>query len=158
MIATTQTLEGVTSKCLDEPPELHLHYIFMDLDSSSLAEAAQKLSILQYEFGLGDIFICSDKEGSYRAFCWSKRPWTTYQHILIHALEAGLLDFGFWVWTTRRGAATLRISDKVGRPRQECVAFLEGYEPTSLPHKVIHVRYSTGTEKKGCVIELGRIS
>jgi hypothetical protein len=153
MLSKTQTLEGVTSKVVSEPEEKHLRYIFFDLDSGTLAEVEQKLEEIQRDFKLGDIYICSDREGSYRAFCFSKRPWLTYLHILIHTFP--LLDYGFWVWTVRRGSATLRTSDKVGRPPQECVKVLNGFEPTVFPEKLCYVQYDTGIEKKGRLIKLG---
>jgi len=156
MLSKTQTLEGITSKVITEPEEKHLHYIFFDLEGGhELGEVNHGLGDIQCEFKLGDIYIHSDKECSYRAICYSKRPWTTYLHILLHALEAGLLDYGFWVWTVRRGAATIRISDKVGRPHQKCVAVLKGYEPTMFPEKMCYVKYDTGIEKKGRLIKLG---
>jgi hypothetical protein len=158
MVSETQVLEGVTSKVVTEPEEKHLHYIFFDLDCGSLEEVMQLLGEIQREFRLGDIYIVSDREGSYRAWCWSVRPWITYMHILIHALEAELLDYGFWVWTVRRGAATLRTSNKVGRSQQKCVAMLKGYESTVIPEKLEHVLYDTGIEKKGWLIELGQVS
>lgn len=74
MLSKTQTLEGVTSKVVTEPEEKHLHYIFWDLEGCSLQEAIETLAEVQYEFKLGDIFIISDCEGSYRAWCFSKRP------------------------------------------------------------------------------------
>jgi hypothetical protein len=153
MLSKTQTLQGLTSKVVNEPEEKHLHYILWDLDKGTLAEVEQKLGEAQRDFKLGDIYVFSDAEGSYRAFCWSKRPWITYLHILIHSFP--LLDYGFWVWTVRRGLATLRTSDKVGRPHQECVKVLEGFEPTVFPEKVCYVQYDTGIEKQGRLIELG---
>jgi hypothetical protein len=85
--------------------------------------------------------------------CFSKRPWITYLHILIHSFP--LLDYGFWVWTVRRGSATIRTSDKIDRENQRLVAVLEGYEPTTLPERLTHVIYDTGIEKRGKVIILG---
>jgi DNA-binding protein Fis len=67
MIAKTQTLEGVTSKCLDEPIERHLHHIFWDLEGCTLPQAEEKLSEIQFDYALGDIIIFSDREGLYRA-------------------------------------------------------------------------------------------
>jgi hypothetical protein len=154
MMADTQTLEGVTSKVVDEPQEKQLHYLFFDLENCTLAEVEQKLGEIQFDFKIGDTYVFSDREGSYRAFCWSKRPWITYLHILIHSFP--LLDYGFWVWTIRRGAATLRTSNKVGRPPQKLVAVLRGYEPTALPPKLCYVCYDTGIEKGGRLIQLAR--
>jgi hypothetical protein len=148
-----QTLEGVTSRVITEPEEKHLHYIFFDLENCTLEQVKQKLKEIQFEFKLGDIFIFSDRESSYRAWCFSKRPWLTFLHILIHSFP--FLDYGFWVWTVRRGAATLRTSQKVDRPNQDLVAVLKGYEETMIPDKLRYVRYDTGVEKKGRLIELG---
>jgi hypothetical protein len=153
MVSETQTLEGVTSKVVTEPEEKHLHFIFLDLEKYTLSEVVKKLDEIQRDFRLGDFFVFSDTEGSYRAWCWSKRPWITYLHILLHSFP--FLDYGFWVWTVRRGAATLRTSDKKDRPRQKCVAVLHGYEETMIPERLEYVRYDTGIEKRGKVIELG---
>ena len=155
MVAHTQRLEGLTSKVLDEQEEKHLHYILWDLDNCVLLKAVEVLCKIQLDFRLGDIFILSDAEKSFRAWCWSKRPWITYLHILIHTLEAGILDYGFWVWTVRRGAATLRTSNKFGRENQKLVAVLKGYEPTTLPKRLTHVIYDTGIEKRGGMILIG---
>lgn len=65
------------------------------------------------------------------------------------------MDFGFFIWTVRRTAGTLRISDKEGRPPQRVVAVLEGYEETEVPERLVHVIYDTGIEKKGRVFRLG---
>jgi hypothetical protein len=140
---------------LDEPEEKHLHYVFWDLDNCTLNEAIEVLRKIQFDFKLGDIFILSDAEKSFRAWCWSKRPWITYLHVLIHTLEAGILDYGFWVWTVRRGSATLRTSDKIDRENQKLVAILKGYEPTTLAEKLTYVIYDTGIEKRGKVIFIG---
>jgi hypothetical protein len=65
-----------------------------------------------------------------------------------------LLDYDFWVWTVRRGSATLRTSDKIDKD-QKLVAVLKGYEPTILPERLTHVIYDTGIEKRGRCILLG---
>lgn len=162
MISQSQRLEGFTSKVIDEPQKKHLHYTFWDLEvtEKNMVEGVKPrtqivrlLSKIQRDFKLGDIYIFSDAEGSYRAWCWSKRPWIIYLHILLHSFP--LLDYGFWVWTVRRGAATLRTSNKINRPSQKLVAVLKGYEATVLPKKLEHVIYDTGIEKRGKVIGVG---
>jgi hypothetical protein len=152
LISNTQTLKGFTSKVVREK---NLHYIFGDLDNCTQKEAEIVFTKVQYEFKLGDTYLVSDLEGSYRFWCFSKRPWTTYCHILIHILEKGILDYGFWVWTLRRGAATLRYSKKEGRPLQHVVSILKGYEETQIPEKMVHVVYDTGIEKKGTMVIIG---
>lgn len=140
---------------IDAPKELHLHYIFWDFDKGTLPEIIQLLRKIQKEFHLGDIFIISDKAGSYRAICWSKREWTTYLHILLHSEE--YLDCGFFVWPWNRKAATIRYSRKTDRPLQKIVQVLHGYEPAKTPEEsqLRFVKYDTGIEKRGRLIELG---
>jgi len=148
MMSHTQTLEGVTSRVGKNE-----HLIFWDLENCSLAEAESKLGQIQKEFKLGNIFVTSDAQRSYRAWCFSKRSWIEYMHILIHTFP--FLDYGFWVWTVRRGASTLGISNKEGRPPQRVVSFLKGYEETGIPESMVHVIYDTGLEKRGKVVKIG---
>jgi len=151
-----QRLYGVISNCLDEPPEKFMHYIFMDFDETPLPRLIRKTLIpVQVEFRIGDIFILSDKEGSYRAISWSKRPWMTYLHILHHCYPP--LDYNFFAWTIRRGAATLRDSNKADRMKQKIVQVLRGYEPTSFPSKIGHCMYDTGVEKIVNIKRLGDV-
>lgn len=149
-ISNCQTLEGFTTKVVGKK---HIHYIFWDLEKCSLGEATEKLAEVQKEFKLGNIYVTSDADRSYRAWCFSERPFLEYIHILIHTFP--LVDFGFFIWTVRRTAGTLRTSSKVGRPLQKIVAVLRGYEKTTIPEKMVHVIYDTGIEKRGKMICLG---
>ena len=67
-----------------------------------------------------------------------------------------MLDYGFWVWTVRRGAATLRYSRKTDRKPQKIVTVLKGFEPTVFPDddKLRFTEYDTGIEKEGWTILL----
>jgi len=150
MISKTQTLEGVTSKVGEDE-----HIILWDLENCTLEQAKQTLADVQYKYRLGDIYITSDCEGSYRAWCFSRRPFKEYLKIL---LDTEHLDWNFFWWTVRRGQATLRTSNKQGRPPQKVVAYLKGYEPTEFPDKMVHVLYDTGLEKRGVVVKLGQVS
>ena len=156
MLADTQTLEGITSRVSDDPRE-HIHIILWDLEkkdgSLTLDEIIEKLGIIKAEFQLGDIYVVSDAEDSFRAWCFSKRTFMEYNHILVHTYLLGILDFGFYIWTVRRTAGTLRINNKEGRPPQEVVAYLKGYEETEIPESMVHVAYDTGSEKKGMEIK-----
>jgi hypothetical protein len=149
MMSHTQTLEGVTSKVIGEKD---LHSIFWDIEGCSLEEAKKTLGEVQARHRLGDIFITSDAEGSYRGWCFSRRPWKEY---LIILLETEHLDYNFFYWTVIRGSATLRTCSKEGRPPQRVVAVLKGYEETEFPENVTHIIYDTGIEKRGRVIKLG---
>jgi len=142
LLSHTQTLEGVTSRVGNNQ-----HLIFWDLEKCRLREAVEKLSGIQHEFKLGDIFVVSDAEQSFRGWCFSRRTWLEYLHILIHSFP--LLDYGFFVWTIRRGSSTLRTSNKAGRRSQKVVAVLKGYEKTEVPSRMTHVVYDTGILKKG---------
>lgn len=146
MISKTQTLKGIGS--LVNRKE-HLHYIFWDLEGCTREEAEQTLIEVQREFKLGIIFITSDKEKSFRAYCFSIRKWLEYLHILLHTKY---VDYGFWIWTVRRGEATLRLSIKENRQFQKILMVYEGYEKTKIPKLIRFIDYDTGTEKKGKLI------
>jgi len=147
MLSHTQTLEGVTSRI-----NKNEHLIFWDLEGCNLDQAEEILASVQYAHRLGDIFITSDAEQSFRGWCFSVRSWREY---LIILLETDYLDYNFFYWTVRRGSATLRINNKAGRQPQKVVAYLKGYEETEIPEKMVHVTYDTGLEKRGMVISLG---
>jgi len=147
MISKTQTLKGIGS--LVDKKE-HLHYIFWDLEGCTRKEAEQTLMEVQREFKLGMIFLTSDKEKSFRAYCFSVRKWLEYLHILLHTKY---VDYGFWIWTVRRGEATLRISNKENRIMQKILTVYEGYEKTVLPKIIRYIIYDTGIQKKGKIIK-----
>ncbi|MEM2675636.1 MAG: hypothetical protein QXT10_03980 [Candidatus Bathyarchaeia archaeon] len=149
MVSASQTLEGITSKVGEDQ-----HIILWDLEKCTLEQAKETLAEVQYKYRLGDIWITSDCEGSYRAWCFSRRPFKEYLKIL---LDTEHLDWNFFYWTVKRGQATLRTSNKQGRPPQKVVAYLKGYEPTEFPDKVVHVLYDTGVEKRGVVVKIGQI-
>jgi len=146
MISKTQTLKGIGS-LVDK--KKHLHFIFWDLENCTREEAERTLAKVQREFKLGVIFLTSDKERSFRAWCFSIRKWLEYLHILLHTKY---VDYGFWIWTVRRGEATLRLSDKEKREFQQLLTIIEGYEKTELPKIMKLIIYDTGIEKKGKLI------
>jgi len=146
MISKTQTLRGITSTANKKE---HLHYIFWDLEDCTLNEAEQTLRKVQEEFLLSNIYITSDKDRSFRAWCFSQRKWLDYLHILLHT---EYVDYGFWIWTVRRGEATLRISKKEKRDYQNLISVLEGYGKVDLPNKILVIKYDTGIEKRGRLI------
>ncbi len=152
MFSHRQRLEGICSRVVGEESR-HLHYIFWDLEGASLEKVVEKLKEVQKEFRLGDIYVLSDAPKSYRAVCFSKRPFVEYIHILLHTFP--LVDFGFFIWTVRRANATIRVSRKKNREPQRLVAVLPGFEPTEFPKQIIRAVYETGLEKVGKTIELG---
>jgi hypothetical protein len=152
MLAKTQTLEGVTSCCFDENGKSDgMHFPMWDLERCTLEEAYESLRSVHEKYGLGDIFMVSDKIGSYRAWCFTRVPLKTYLHIL---LDTEHLDWNFFYWTVHRGKATLRTSNKQGREPQKVVKVLSG-SPEIFPTRVEQVLYDTGVEKRGNNILLG---
>jgi hypothetical protein len=148
MVSASQTLEGVTSKVAEDQPT---HIILWDLEKCTLEQAKETLANVQYKYRLGDIFIVSDCEGSYRAWCFSQRSFKEYLKIL---LDTPFVDWNFFYWTVRRGQATLRTSNKLGRPPQQVVAYLQGYEETHVPERLTKVLYDTSLQKRGLTLQL----
>jgi hypothetical protein len=142
MIASTQTLEGVTSLQSDGK-----HYVLFDLDNCSLEQAEGSSGFVQQRYSLPDIFIVSDCENSFRGWCFGKVDFITYLKIL---LDTKYLDWNFLWWTFQRGKATLRISDKKGRPPQELVGLLLSYPVPFPSDDCIYewVFYDTGFHKR----------
>ncbi|MGQ9507542.1 MAG: hypothetical protein ACUVTB_06800 [Candidatus Bathycorpusculaceae bacterium] len=156
MISATQTLEGVMSKIGNDK-----HLILADIETDKpLNEILHVLKRIQRRYRLGDFWLTSDFKGSYRLWCFSQRSWLKYLQILLDLLKEGILDYNFWFWTIKRGSATLRTSNKANREPQRVIAHLKGYEKTTIPSKLCHVVYDTGTSKVGWCILLkdGRLS
>lgn len=147
MVARTQSLEGVTSLQLDGK-----HIVMWDLENCSLLNVKSVLSDVQVKYGLSDIFIVSDCEGSYRAWCYSKVDFEVFLKILGECL--GILDYNFFYYTVKRRKATLRSSSKKGRLPQKVVCVLHSF---SVPfgEVVERVAYDTGLQKRGFSILLG---
>jgi hypothetical protein len=74
------------------------------------------LKEIQNIYNLSDIFIVSENDKTYRAWCLSKVSFDVYLHILIDCLP--ILDYNFLYYTIKRKKATLRTSSKKGRPEQ----------------------------------------
>ena len=146
MLAKTQTLEGVTSLQTDGT-----HIVLWDLENCTLKQAEETLRCVQTRYGLSHIYIASDAEGSYRAWCFSKVDYKTLLHIL---LDTEHLDPIFFDYTVKRKKATLRTSDKKGRIPQELVSVLESC-PAPIPETWEMVTYDTGIVKRGRSILLG---
>jgi hypothetical protein len=146
MVAKTQTLEGVTSLLPDCK-----HVVMWDLENCTLEQAEETLRNVQMKYSLSHIYVASDAEGSYRAWCFLKVDYKTLLHIL---LDTNHLDPVFFDYTVKRKKATLRTSNKQGRPPQELVSVLESY-PASIPEIGEKVTYDTGLLKRGRSILLG---
>jgi len=147
--AHVQTLEGVSSLI---PNSNGKHNILWDIEGCTLEECKEALRYPQKKYDLSDIFIVSDAERSYRAYCYLQVDFKTLLKIL---LDTDYLDPIFFEYTVRRKKATLRTSQKKGRPKQKVVAVLWSY-PVAIPKgKVEKVIYDTGVEKEWLSIILG---
>jgi hypothetical protein len=146
MLSETQTLEGITSLQKDGK-----HIVMFDLENCSLEQAKETLRIVQRKYGLSDIFIVSDKDRSFRAWCYSKVDFKTYLKIL---LDVDYLDYNFFYWTVQKSKATLRTNNKKNRQPQKIVSVLQSY-PVSIPESCEKVIYDTGVQKRGLTVFLG---
>lgn len=149
MVAKTQTLEGVTS--LQKNGK---HFPMWDIEGCTLKEAEITLLNVQRKYCLSDIFITSDKEKSYRAWCFYPVDFKTFLKIL---LDTDHIDHNYFDYTVKRERATLRTGNKKGRNPQEIVSVLKSY-PQNIPvgKSIIQkVVYDTGIEKKGISLLIG---
>jgi hypothetical protein len=155
MISETQNLEGITSQVVGREG---YHYPLFDLEKSgeklNLQEVEFELGKLQVSYGVSNFFISSDKEGSYRAFCFSEVRFVVYLRMQLDLIEAGILDYNFFWWTVNKSKATLRVNQKKNRPKLELVSTLYSYS-VPFPHKFETAIYDTGVEKRGLTIFLG---
>jgi hypothetical protein len=149
MFSQTQTLEGVTSLLPNG-----LHTPFFDIENCSLNEAENTLSELQFKYRLSNIFITSDKDRSFRAWCFSQIKYTDFLRMQLDLIDAELLDYNFFWWTVKQSKATLRVSNKTNRPPQELVSVLNSYS-VPIPKSVEKVIYDTGIQKRGFTVFLG---
>ena len=149
MFSNTQTLEGVTSLQSDGK-----HIIMWDLENCVLEQIINLLRKIQSSYSLSDIFIVTDNDKTYRAWCFSKVTFDVYLHILVDSLP--ILDYSFFYYTVKRKKATLRTSSKEGRPKQRIVCVLKSYPcPIQSNSVVERVVYDTGLEKRGISLLLG---
>jgi hypothetical protein len=146
MVSSTQTIEDVSSLQLDGK-----HTPMWDLEGCTLKEAEETLRKVQRKYKLSDIYLVSDSEGSYRAWCFSKVSLKTLLHIL---LDSEYLDPNFFYYTVKRRKATLRTSNKKNREPQRLVSVLKSF-PESIPSRMERVVYDTGLVKRGLCVLVG---
>ncbi len=137
-IASSQESTGITSKVGK------FHMVFWDIERIKLSEAVRVLRKVQEKYNLSNIYLSSDYPKSYHAWCFSLVPFETMMKILVDSRN--ILDWGFFVWTVRRKAATLRLSQKKGRPFQKVIKCVRSYY-VAIPEKIVKVNYTTGEEK-----------
>ena len=149
MLAKTQTLEGITSLQSDGK-----HIVMLDLENCTLEQIKKILKEIQSIYNLSDIFIVTDNDKTYRAWCFSKIVFDIYLHILVDCLP--ILDYNFFYYTVKRKKATLRTSSKKGRPNQRVVCVLKSFQCPLESHDIVErVVYDTGLEKRGISLLIG---
>lgn len=124
------------------------HYVFADIENCSLEQAKTELKFVQNKYNLSDILIFSDRDKSFRAWCFTKVDFKTLLKIL---LDIPHLDYNFFFWTVQRTKATLRVSNKKNRLHQKVVAVLPSYS-VPIPETVEKVVYDTGIQKRGLTL------
>lgn len=154
MLTRSQKIEGITSQVFDSNGKpTGNHYPFWDCDIADLDKVKKNLKRVQSKYSLSNIYVSSDKKGSFRAWCFSIVDFPTFLKILIDSLD--IIDYGFFYYTVRRKEATLRLSRKENRPFQKCIDVIESYR-VSFPSGIMkEVVYVTGCEKKGTTVNLG---
>jgi hypothetical protein len=148
LFAVTQRLHGITSLV---PNSGGKHIILADIENCTLEQVIEEARFVQEKYGLSNIYITSDAENSFRVWCFSLVDYRTLLKIL---LDFEHLDIVFFVYTVRRNKASLRDSEKNGRPPEKIVAIVESY-PMPIPEYIEEVFYDTGIVKKGVSISLG---
>jgi hypothetical protein len=141
MLSRKQRLEGITSKLKNG-----LHILFFDIENCDLKECETELKLIQDKYELSDIFISSDCEKSFRAWCFTQCTFKQYAHILSDSFLFHL-DYNFFYWTVQRSKATLRIGNKEGREPQKIISILSTYF-VACPEEFESVTYDTGNDKK----------
>jgi hypothetical protein len=116
MLARSQRIEGITSQVYDKNGKpTNFHYPMWDLEGKNIEETKKTLKKVQIRYGLGNIYLTSDNHGkTYRGWCFSIVTFETYIKILVDSLS--VIDYGFFYYTIKRKEATLRLSQKEGRP------------------------------------------
>ena len=136
-ITRTQSVTGLISKI---PNGLDQHYPLWDFDNSNLDEVMESLETAKNDFMLNNIYIMSDKEGSYRAFSLTPVDFRTLLGIIIFTKGT---DFQFFNWTVKRGYATIRMTEKIGRRDNKIITCIGNATEKLDLNKIQFVDYST---------------
>jgi hypothetical protein len=137
-VASEQEVTGITSKVGRK------HMVFFDIENQPLSKIERVLTKIQRRYKLSNIYLTSDRKNSYHGWCYSRVSYPMMLKILIDSFA--ILDYGFFLWTVKRKAATLRVSKKHDRPFQKVTKVIKSYY-VPMPDKVRKVTYTTGTDK-----------
>lgn len=132
LFTTVERAEGIASDLLDNDK----HIILWDFDDMSLADVRESLISVKNKYKLGDIFIMSDKENSYRAMCFSAVDYREYLRILLDTVG---VDWSFFKWLVKRDYATIRLTDKSGRKLpNDIISVISDNEIANIPVEVFN--------------------
>lgn len=132
LLTRTERVEGIASDLMDTSN----HIILWDFDDIKLSDVEKSLRRVKEKYGLNDIFIMSDKEGSYRAMCFDEKPFNEYLKILLDTVG---LDYMFFKWTVKRDYATIRATDKSGRKiSNEIISVITDNEVCKIPSNILN--------------------
>lgn len=148
MIAKTQGLRGVTSLT-----SINKHFIFWDIEGVTLKEAINSLKQIQNRYQLSNIYIESDNNVTFRAWCFNQVEYKKMIKILSDSLD--FIDYNFFYYTVKRRKATLRVSPKKNRETQKVVSILESYYIEPPDGNIEKVNYDTGISKRGISLLVG---
>ncbi len=129
------------------------HIVMWDIEKCTLQQAKDVLRDVQKKHHLSNIYLTSDCEKSYRAWCHSKVSFEVLIQILADSYS--IVDPNFFYYTVKRKKATLRTGAKKGRPSQKVIFLLESFYLPFNESKVEKVIYDTGLEKQGKSLLLG---
>lgn len=125
MLTKIQTVKGMSTQVYNEHNrKTKKHYIYWDMDNCSLNQAENELKSIQMQYDLGNIYITSDKENSYRAQCFNKISFSEYIRILANTKY---VDDLYLMEVFRRREGILRLSPKRDREPQKVVSILSSY-------------------------------
>lgn len=115
------TVKGVTSVCKDGK-----HIILWDFDQIDLIKdnLVQKLSNIQKQFSLSNIYIFKSSHNNYHAYCLKKFPFREMYKIICMTPDT---DPNFLIWTARRFKTTLRTTPKEKNHPLKFLRFIRGY-------------------------------
>lgn len=130
VFADTEWVGGICSrlgmnseKSIDNPTTLDsLHIPMFDYDDGNIEDIKKTMET----FFSQTMYIMSDKEGHYRVIGTEPITWDAYISYMWEELRRGL-DYQFFRWTIIRGYATLRITSKKSRNKEnEIVEVING--------------------------------
>lgn len=153
LIAGVERVEDITS----DIKKSDNHILLWDFDDSSIEGVEKALTGVKGHYNLGDIYIMSDKIGSYRAMCFTT---LSFKDMLKVLLDTDGIDMQFFNYTVKREYATIRISTKLGRRDNDIVKVVGdneywiGIDQVTNKEFLKYIRYEA--DKDGKKIQWGK--